>query len=304
MKVFVLAPQEDWICDRLAKEWYESFPEISTRNPYEADVIWILAGWCWNHLPQDLLRSKKVIVTEHHIVPEKFNVLKHQDFVNRDQFVDAYHVPCKKTKDQIKNLTLKPVYSNPFWVNENIWFNIDKKKCRSDLNFPQDKFLIGSFQRDTEGSDLNAPKLEKGPDLFVEVVKKFSQERDDVCVILGGWRRCYLTNRLNELNIDYIYKRLPDFEILNKMYNSLDLYIVSSRHEGGPQSIVECAMTRTPIVSTDVGLASELMNSISISSYENLHKAIPDSDYLYQKCNQLKMSELGMKNFKNIFNSL
>ena len=88
------------------------------------------------------------------------------------------------------------------------------------------------------------------------------------------------------------------------MYNSLDLYIVSSRHEGGPQSIVECAMTRTPIVSTDVGLASELMNSISISSYENLHKAIPDSDYLYQKCNQLKMSELGMKNFKNIFNSL
>ena len=32
MKVFVLSPREDWICDRLVNEWYENFPKESTRN--------------------------------------------------------------------------------------------------------------------------------------------------------------------------------------------------------------------------------------------------------------------------------
>ena len=41
---------------------------------------------------------------------------------------------------------------------------------------------------------------------------------------------------------------------LNELYNILNLYIVSSRIEGGPQAILECAITKTPIVSTDVGL--------------------------------------------------
>ena len=36
---------------------------------------------------------------------------------------------------------------------------------------------------------------------------------------------------------------------MNKLYNILDLYIVSSRFEGGPQSIMECAVTKTPIIS-------------------------------------------------------
>ena len=45
---------------------------------------------------------------------------------------------------------------------------------------------------------------------------------------------------------------------LNKLYNILDLYIVSSRIEGGPQAILESSITKTPILSTDVGVASEI----------------------------------------------
>ena len=30
MKIFVLAPKEDWICDRLVSEWYENFPDENT----------------------------------------------------------------------------------------------------------------------------------------------------------------------------------------------------------------------------------------------------------------------------------
>jgi hypothetical protein len=53
------------------------------------------------------------------------------------------------------------------------------------------------------------------------------------------------------------------------------LYIVSSRFEGGPQSIMECAVTKTPIISTDVGVASAkyLAPDSSIYSMDNFKEA-------------------------------
>ena len=92
MNVFVLAPKENWICDRIAEEWRQNNPEISCNNPAYADVIWLLAGWCWNHINVELLKSKKTILTVHHVVPEKFNEEKLNEFVYRDQFLSLIHI--------------------------------------------------------------------------------------------------------------------------------------------------------------------------------------------------------------------
>ena len=67
-----------------------------------------------------------------------------------------------------------------------------------------------------------------------------------------------------------------DLQELNELYNILDLYIVTSRIEGGPQAILECAVSKTPIVSTDVGVASEILDSKSIFKPEEFNKAIPN----------------------------
>ena len=50
------------------------------------------------------------------------------------------------------------------------------------------------------------------------------------------------------------YKEIADF------YNALDLYIVSSREEGGPKAIVESMASGVPLVSTNVGMASDFIN--------------------------------------------
>lgn len=308
MKVFVLAPQEDWICDRLAKEWYESFPEISTQNPYEADVIWILAGWCWNHLPQDLLRSKKVIVTEHHIVPEKFNVLKHQDFVNRDQFVDAYHVFNEKTKILLTQITKKDIKVIPYWCNDNLWIPSDKIESRKKLSLDLNKFYIGSFQRDTEGFDLKTPKLEKGPDLFCDYLirnrSKF-EENKKMHVILGGFRRQYVKKRLEEENIEYTLYEKVDLETVRMLYTSCDLYIVSSRIEGGPQAIIEASSMKVPLISTDVGIAKSILSENCIIDI-NKDFYLPnekDINYAFQKIRQFCIKDHGNQ-FIKFFNCL
>ena len=307
MKIYALAPNENWICDRFVKEWNENNPNSVASSPYDCDVLWLLADWCWNRIDYGKIdRTKtKIIASVHHIVPSKFNNLKsYREWKARDELIDAYHVPCEKTKLQIANLTNKQIYDFPFWTNSKMWQQLDKKICRSNLSLPDDKFIIGSFQRDTEGSDLISPKLEKGPDLLVDTIEKISKTKN-VHVLLGGWRRQYVINRLENLNISYTYNELPNFDVLNQMYNALDLYLVTARYEGGPQAIVECGLTKTPIISTDVGLAKEILNPKSYTkNIENILDCEYDIDWAYKKSLDISIEKNGFKPYWEMFRRL
>ena len=67
-------------------------------------------------------------------------------------------------------------------------------------------------------------------------------------------------------------------------FNTLDLYLVSARVEGGPRSIFEASMSKTPIISTDVGVASELLPKESIydmNDFLTYKNALPNIDKSY-----------------------
>ena len=93
---------------------------------------------------------------------------------------------------------------------------------------------------------------------------------------------------------------MVSLETLNKLYNILDLYIVSSRIEGGPQAILECSISKTPIVSTDVGVASEILHPNSIFKQENFFEASPNVDFAYKSSQKYKIP-YGMKEFIKMF---
>jgi len=302
MRIFALPPRENWICDRFVNEWNDNNLKTYTNHPDNADIIWLLADWCWNQIPKNYLENKKVCASVHHLVPEKFGWEEMKEWVERDKFIDFYHVPCEKTRDQIKNITKKPIYTFPFWTNSKMWQKEDKTTSRKTLRLPQDKFIIGSFQRDTEGNDLISPKLEKGPDLLADkIIEIHKKQEKEIHVLLGGWRRQYIINRLEKENVPFTYIQLPNNQILNTMYNSLDLYMVTARYEGGPQAIVECGLTKTPIISTNVGLAPELMSKKSVRDFKLLEQAVPDVEHLYENCLKISIENKGMDPFREMF---
>jgi glycosyltransferase involved in cell wall biosynthesis len=191
-------------------------------------------------------------------------------------------------------LTKKPIFVQPFWANEKLWTPIeDKASLRAKYNISEEVNLIGSFQRDTEGHDLKSPKLEKGPDIFCDMVKKIHKANNNTEVLLAGWRRQYVISRLKKMGVKYHYFELPSFEVVNELYNCLDLYVVGSRYEGGPQSIFECALTKTPIISTNVGAAQTILPKESI--YTPGDRGIPtsDVDYAFERVQQYTI-EKGM----------
>lgn len=304
MKVFTLAPGENWIVDRFVDEWNGLNKDITTTNINEADIVWLLADWCWNKIPLPVLASKKVLVTVHHIVPEKFDDKQQREFQIRDKIVTAYHVPNTHTKAFIRSLTNKPIHVLSYWANQKIWKKTDDKhKLRKKYFLPNNAFLIGSFQRDTEGYDLVSPKLEKGPDLLVTAIEsygkwaKLSGYTDGVHVLLAGWRRQYIMNRLNDIGISYTYKERPDQSVINELYQVLDLYPVTARYEGGPQSLIECGLLNVPAVSRDIGIASQVLPPNSIN--DNVCLATPSVPVI----DDLKIP-IGFKPYRSLLQSL
>jgi hypothetical protein len=304
MTVYLNSIKESWVVDRLRDEWYENNPDISTEKIKKSDTVWIITPWQWKNIKSKHLINKKVLCSMYHIDFIKFTKDDEQDFYNRDQFVSEYHVISQKTEEQVKQLTDKKITTIPFWINQKIFFEIqDKNKIRERHRLSKDKFYIGSFQRDTEGSDLKSPKLIKGPDRFIEIVSSKFSENKKTEVILTGKRRQYVIKELEKLSIPYKYFEMVDFKTLNELYNILDLYIVSSRLEGGPQAIVECGLTRTPIISTDVGIANEILSPSSIFNMNNYNSARPDIDYAYKKSNLLTIPK-GFERFQKLLKDI
>ena len=296
MKIFTLAPKENWICDRIVQEWYENFSEYSVSHPSQADLIWLQAGWCWNHIPTELLKNKKVVCTEHHIVPEKFDKSKLSEFLFRDQFIDAYHVPNYHTRDFIQKITRSPIEILNYWLDPKKWYPGDRAAARKELKIDSDRFIIGSFQRDTEGG-TGLPKLEKGPDLFCDYVEKLYELNNNIFILLGGWRREYIINRLNNKNIPFKFIERASIETIRKMYLCCDLYLVSSRHEGGPQALLEAPATKTPIISTDMGIARQVLESNCIVDISNkiYFPTIDDVNKNLSNVNIFNIKEYGKK---------
>tara|TARA_A100001015_G_scaffold233272_1_gene264391 strand:- start:95 stop:1009 length:915 start_codon:yes stop_codon:yes gene_type:complete len=300
MKVYLSKINESWIVDRMRNEWYEFNPELSTERINESDIIWIISPWLWKKIPKRYLKRNKVVCSIYHFEKKDFNRDNLKDFYKRDKYVDEYHVISPYIEKDLRNLTMKPITYIPFWLNESIWFDIqDKSSLRKKFKIDEKSYLIGSFQRDTEGSDLKSPKLIKGPDRFIEIVKSKKENIENLKVVLTGKRRQYVINELEKLDIDYVYFEMASFEKLNELYNILDLYIVSSRIEGGPQAIVECGITKTPIISTDVGFASDILATESIFNMDNFKDAKPNIEYAYKKSAELTIPK-GFEKFLNL----
>jgi glycosyltransferase involved in cell wall biosynthesis len=295
MKIFVLCANENWVVDHLAKEWIENNKSIYTNNIHEADTIWILSYYVAHQVPLELFKNKNVITTIHHIVPWKMNEERIAYYKFLNGITTIFHTLQEHTKTLLEKYVDKPIVIKPFWTNQNLWkHKYNKAYLREQYGIPKECYLIGSFQRDTEGDSIASgnysPKLEKGPDIFIDAVKALQIKHLNIRVLLTGRCREYIMSMLQKNNIKYSYFEMIDYKQINDLYNCLDLYIVSSRVEGGPRAINECAANQTPIVSTDVGVAKYILHKDSIFNMHDPNTVInatPCIDHAYNNVEQM-----------------
>lgn len=304
MKIYINKLKENWVVDNVISEWKQFNEIITTENIKQADIIWLIAPWTWKKEQKKRLKTKKVICTIHHIDFEKFDGKEKIDFYERDGYVDVYHTVSYKTKEQLETLTNKNIFVIPFWLNQDNFYEIkNNDNLRKKYDIRNSSFVVGSFQRDTEGRDLISPKLSKGPDQFLKIILEMSKNNSKLEVLLTGKRRGYLIENFTKYNIPFHYHEMVEYDKLNEFYNLLDLYVVASRVEGGPRALFECAITRTPIISTDVGFASKLLSPDSIFEMDRFQFAKPDVEYSRKKVIQYKIPD-GFSPFIEMFEEI
>lgn len=137
--------------------------------------------------------------------------------------------------------------------------------------------------------DLDLPKPEKGADIFLEIVKGLKKQGLPVHVLLAGPRRHWLRKKLTESKIPFTFVgevvghddvnlNILPLKKIASLYRLIDLSLITSRHEGGPRAILEAAATRTPIVSTKVGLAKDVLDSSVL--YTAIDEAVEKVSYI------------------------
>lgn len=204
--------------------------------------------------------AQKLILTWFHVLPDKKRLELIKKIQGNFKFI---HTASFFTKNQLvqAGVDAKKIVVIPLGVDLDLFKHLnnnDKVNLRQELGLPKDRIIIGSFQKDGVGwNEGEEPKLIKGPDIFVNAVEKL--KKYNPFVLLTGPARGYVKKKLAEKNIEFKHFYPKSHSQMCKLYQALDLYIVSSRIEGGPKAIVEAMACGIPIVSTKVGMAEDVI---------------------------------------------
>ena len=209
-------------------------------------------------------RSNKVVFTWFHKgegVQAKMMVANLLEATERASVV---HTSCEISKKRLLGYGVpeEKVAVVPLGVDLNLFHKVNelrKQMLRWEIDIPDGCFCIGSFQKDGAGwGEGVKPKGVKEPGVFVKVVEKLKRNCN-VFVLLLGPARGYVKRELERRNIPFKHVYLKNYFDVAKYYNALDLYLITSREEGGPKAVLEAMASGIPLVSTKVGMAPEVI---------------------------------------------
>ncbi len=280
-----------------------------TKNFIKAEVVHSV--W-WNQLLARRnyflrIKSKVIAVATNRIGPDN------KEYLKAKKSVTLWIAPSRRQFDILEADGVHVAYQ-PFYVDENVFRRFDKSRREIaallgiDFDLIKNKFLIGSFQRDTLGSDLISPKWQKGPELLIDILSSLP-DKDRWLLLLAGPRRHFIINECEKKGIPYYYYGVKPIRGIDDistntlgqqkmplLYNLIDCYIVTSKSEGGPKAITEACFCKTLIFSTDVGLSSDILDRRCI--FRNINTIATTLSQLINANNKDYFKNLNINNFE------
>lgn len=210
-------------------------------------------------------------------------------------------VSTKKMYNYFNDKGFKELIRIPIGLSNEFYdlkVNLNKEALRLKFKIPKDSFVIGSFQKDDAGWDNKGiPKIIKGPDLFIEIIKQLKKKINNLHILLTGPGRNYLKKELKKNNVNFTHIYFNNYLELKKIYYALDLYMVCSRDEGGPKSILESMCCEVPVVSSKVGQAEDLIQHEFNGFLYDIKKIKDATDIICEIYKGYDLSEIKKKNF-------
>ena len=218
-----------------------------------------------NNFPHALYEENKIFLTWFHGHPNYDAGMRKlfEGLYGKTRCVEKIVVPCAITRDNLigAGIPAEQIALIPIGVDLKR-FRPAKERHRPEIrrrfNIPENAFCIGSFQKDGVGWEEGIePKLIKGPDIFLEVISQLAHKNKNIYVLLTGPARGYVKQGLEKIGIPYHHAYLQNYHDIIPYYQALDLYLITSRAEGGPQGLMESWAVGVPVVSTRMGMPAD-----------------------------------------------
>jgi glycosyltransferase involved in cell wall biosynthesis len=167
------------------------------------------------------------------------------------------------------------LYNVPAWKCDVVPNGIVPRQYRAHIDAGEVKRAYGIHPFAPLILFIGRLAYQKGPDLFIEAIRKVCQSRWDAKVIVAGdgGMRQFLQERARDLPVNFV-GYIPDSEYI-RLLNACDLVVIPSRNEPFGLVLLEAWSAEKPVVACDVGGLSE-----NIDSFVNGIKVRPDTESL------------------------
>lgn len=128
----------------------------------------------------------------------------------------------------------------------------DKVAARKQLGIDSNACLIGYSAKFTSNYGGR-----KGIEVFLDALKNVAATGQTFGVLITGPGWDAAVRQLESYGIEVHYRPFVPDRLMATVYNALDLYVVTSKIEGGPAPLLESMACGVPVVTTPVGLARE-----------------------------------------------
>jgi glycosyltransferase involved in cell wall biosynthesis len=127
--------------------------------------------------------------------------------------------------------------------------------ARTRLGIPENSFVVGFVGSKTSNYDEGR----KGLDVLHSVVRAARERIPNLHIsFLGlGWEEEVAALREQGISANYV-GFIPESQLAS-FYSSINVYLLTSRIEGGPCTVLEAMACETPVVTTRVGLVPEVI---------------------------------------------
>lgn len=273
-KLFIVGDGADWAIDEEAKA-LEKTAQLLNLKPKRIKKAWLNIPQIVHYSSQFSILDKNIYRSRHKISVDYFHGKPELGESYRKCF-EAFSAHPEIARIRVSNSNMKEtliengllaekIQCIPIGVDLSIFTattQVERKKARENLGIPENAIVIGSFQKDGIGwAEGDEPKLIKGPDIFLKVIDKIKKEIPELFVLLSGPSRGFIKNGLTQLGVPFKHVFVKEYKEIGLLYDALDLYLITSREEGGPKACLESMAKGVPLVATGVGQVVDIVKS-------------------------------------------
>ena len=201
------------------------------------------------------LRSRVPVVTSHHHVTS-WDLIRHN--VDGDAIVAG---SAEWVRDlEVRGADMRKVFRVPYGVDVDRFVPPtpeQRRQVRDRLGLGKSDPVIGFFAKRGSNDDDR-----KGTDVFVKALIAFHKNhaKPGALIVGPGWHDLVKQFRAEGIRCAWL-PFVEDNRDIPALYHALDFYWVTARVEGGPVPLLEAMSTEVCCLSTEVGLAREVVET-------------------------------------------